>query len=58
MLNAPVPKEPVSLEVVAVSPSMVELVPQAKPLTVALEPPVTVMFPLKTAVVVETDEAD
>ncbi len=44
-VKAPVPKLPLS-EVVAVPEPSVAPVPHAKPLVVALAPPVAVMFPL------------
>ena len=59
VLKAATPKEPVSLEVVAVSPpESAEFVPHAKPRTVAFAPPVAVILPLRTAVVAVTDVAD
>ena len=58
VLNAPVPKEPVSFVVVAVSPpESVEFVPHAKPRTEAFAPPVAVMFPFRTALISVTEEA-
>ena len=56
-VNAPVPNVPFSV-VVAVSPAIVADVPQAKPLTVGLAPPVAVMSPFSCAVVAVTEEAD
>lgn len=58
VLKEEMPKEPVSLEVVAVSPpESAKSVPQAKPRTVAFAPPVAVMSPLRTAVVEVRDVA-
>ncbi len=58
VLKAPVPKEPVSFVVVAVSPpDSAKLVPHAKPRTVAFALPVAIMFPFRTAVVSVTGEA-
>ncbi|MFA6095291.1 MAG: hypothetical protein WC767_00380 [Candidatus Paceibacterota bacterium] len=59
VLKVPVPNDPVSFDVVAVSPPESEaFVPQANPRTVALVPPVAVIFPFSTAVVAVTEEAD
>ena len=57
-VNAPVPKVPFSVVVAVSPPESVEAVPQAKPRTVALAPPVTVIFPFNVAEVWPTDEAD
>ena len=57
LVNAPVPNEPFSVVVAVSPPDSAEFVPQAKPLTVGLAPPVAVMFPFRVAEVWPTDEA-
>ena len=55
-VKAPVENVPFSV-VVATPVVKLELVPQAKPLTVAEAPPVAVMLPLRVAVVCPVTEA-
>ena len=48
-VKAPVPKVPFSVVVAVSPPESDEFVPQAKPRTVALAPPVAVIFPFRVA---------
>ena len=48
-VKAPVPKLPFSVVVAVSPPESAELVPQAKPRTVALAPPVAVILPFTVA---------
>ncbi len=57
-VKAPVPKGcPAVSVVVAMVVAIVALVPYAKPLTVALDPPVAVMFPLRVTVVAVSEDS-
>ena len=57
-VNVPVLKEPFSVVVAVSPPDSAELLPQAKPRTVAFAPLVAVMLPFNVAAVAVTDEAD
>jgi hypothetical protein len=57
-VNAPVPKEPLSVVVAVSPPDRLELVPHAKPRTVGFEAKVAVILPLSVAPVAVTEEAD